>query len=312
LRPGAEGKQFLFQIVLTVGLFLSITFVPLVGLFAGLLTPTPAAIAVLRWGFSSAWLVPACSALFGSLILYLLGLSYTIPYLLALVSMGVLIGYGLGRRWSTEKIVGFSSLIVIGLVVFVLVLVFAESGGEVIRLIEEDLRGVLSAAFKDMGSSSIEYQGMESKILETVPLIVRIMPGVFISSILAISWLNLLVSRRYCRITAGELCLFEELTLWRSPEPLVWLVIAAGLMVIFPLDDLKLVGVNLLIVTGTIYFFQGLAIVAFYFAKWKLPFFAKGLIYILMFLQLFTSIAVAILGLFDIWFDFRKLTKKPA
>jgi uncharacterized protein YybS (DUF2232 family) len=63
---------------------------------------------------------------------------------------------------------------------------------------------------------------------------------------------------------------------------------------------------------GTLYFLQGLAIVAFYFERWKMPLFIKGFVYVVLFLQQFASMVVAALGLFDVWFDFRKLVKKPA
>ncbi len=153
---------------------------------------------------------------------------------------------------------------------------------------------------------------MESTLLESVPLIVRIIPGVLISCVIGISWLNLLVSRRYCRAVAIECCVSDKLTLWKSPEFIVWFVIAGGLMVLLPVGDLKLPGINVLLVMGTIYFLQGLAIVAFYFERWKMPLYVKGFVYAVMFLQQFASLAVAVLGLFDVWFDFRKLVKKPA
>ena len=140
----------------------------------------------------------------------------------------------------------------------------------------------------------------------------RIIPGVFISCTLGISWLNLLVSRRFCRAAGIESCVREKLTLWKTPEFIVWFVIAGGLMALLPVGDLKLLGFNLLIVIGTIYFFQGLAIVSFYFEKWKMPFFVKGFVYAVLFLQQFALMATAVLGLFDVWFDFRKLVKKPA
>jgi uncharacterized protein YybS (DUF2232 family) len=312
LRPGSAGKEFLFLIVLTVGLFLSITFVPLVGFFPCMLTPAPAALAVIRWGLPNAWLVPGCSAVIGSLILCLLNLSDSIAYLLTLIGMGVLIGYGFRCQWSTEKIVGLSSLFVIGVAGLFAILAFTETNGEMVRLIEQDLRGAISAALKQLGNSSPETQELESKLLETVPLIVGIMPGVLVSCTLGISWLNLLISLRYCRAAETESCVRKKLTLWKAPELIVWFVIAGGLMLLLPVGGLKLPAINLIIVTGTIYFFQGLAIVAFYLERWKLPFYVKGFAYALLFLQQFASMAAAVLGLFDVWFDFRKLGKKPA
>jgi uncharacterized protein YybS (DUF2232 family) len=311
-RSGSEGKEFFFQVVLTVALFLSISFVPVAGFFAGVLTPAPISLAVIRRGFPGAWAVAGCAALAGSVILYLLDLRGNIPYLLALIGMGSVMGYGFRKQWSTDKIVGFSSLFMIGMACLFAFLAFMETKGEMVRLIEQDLRDAISITLKQLGVSSMETSEAENSLLESVPLIVRIMPGVLVSCAVGISWLNMLIARRYCRVVAAEHCGFERLTLWKTPEFLVWFVIAGGLMVVLPVGDLKLPGINLLIVMGTLYFFQGFAIVAFYFERWKMPFFVKGFIYAVLFLQQFASVIVAALGLFDVWFDFRKIVKKPA
>lgn len=312
LRLGSAGKEFFFQIVLTIGLFLSISFVPLAGFFSGLLTPAPTALAIIRWGLPTGWYVPGCAGVLGSLILYLLDSSHSIPYLLAMIGMGAIIGYGSSSQWSTEKTIGVSSLLVVGMAGLFSILMFSETKGEMVRLMEQDLQGAISSTLKQFGSSSVETQELEQNLLDTVPLIVRIIPGVFISCTLGISWLNLLISRRFCRAAGIESCVSEKLTLWKTPEFIVWFVIAGGLMALLPMGDLKLLGLNLLIVIGTIYFFQGLAIVSFYFEKWKMPFFVKGFVYAVLFLQQFALMATAVLGLFDVWFDFRKLVKKPA
>jgi uncharacterized protein YybS (DUF2232 family) len=312
LRPGSAGKEFLLQIVLTVGLFLSITFVPVVGFFSGVLTPAPTALAVIRWGFPNAWLVPGCSAVIGAVVLYLLSLSDSIPYLLVLIGLGALMGYGFRSQWSSEKIVGLCSLLVVGMAGVFLVLALIETKGELVRQIEQDLQNVISATLKQIGGSSPDTGELESRLLATVPLIVRIIPGVLISCTLGICWFNLLICRRYCRAAGAEFCVLEDLTLWKAPEFMVWFVIAGGLMLLLPVGGLKVPGFNLLIVMGTIFFLQGLAIVAFYFERWKSPFYVKGLVYTVLFLQQFASMAVAILGLFDVWFDFRRLTKRPA
>src|SRR5208283_2733048 len=102
LQLGSAGKEFFFQIVLTIGLFLSISFVPLAGFFAGLFTPAPTALAIIRRGLPTAWYVPGCAGVLGSLILYLLGSSYSIPYLLTLIGMGAVIGCFFKDTATTE------------------------------------------------------------------------------------------------------------------------------------------------------------------------------------------------------------------
>jgi uncharacterized protein YybS (DUF2232 family) len=138
------------------------------------------------------------------------------------------------------------------------------------------------------------------------------MPGITVSCSMGIAWLNLLVARRYCRRMAVDLCVREDLKCWKAPEVLIWIVIASGLMFLLPSDVSQVAALNLLIVLGSVYFLQGLAIAAFYFERWNMPFFLRSLIYAIMVLQQFASLATALLGLFDMWFDFRKTAKKPA
>ena len=299
-------------ILLTLVLFLTILFLPPVGFFSGMLTPAPTAVALIRWGLPNALLVPGCSVLIGSLVLYLLNISDFIPYLLALMGVGALIGYGLRSRWSIEKVVGLSSLVLIGAAALVLVFVLAEAKGDLFGRIEQEMHAAISTALKQFWGESPESQELESKLAEVVPMMVQTMPGMFVSCALGISWLNLLISRRYCRMASIELCTPEKLALWKTPEFIVWFAIAGGLMALVPVGDLRVAGINLLIVMGSIYFLQGLAIMAFFFERWRLPFFVKGILYALLFVQQFASMATAVLGLFDIWFDFRKLTRKQA
>jgi uncharacterized protein YybS (DUF2232 family) len=312
LHPGTPGKELLFQIVLTVGLFLSIPFLAPIGFFPGILTPAPTAVALIRWAPPNAWLVPGCSALIGSLTLYLLDVADYIPCLLALIGMGAIMGQGLRYRWSTEKVVGFSSLFAIGIAALVIILALAETNGELFDLIAQQMRAAISTALKEFWGTTPETQELESRLADAVPLIVQTIPGMLVSTALVISWLNLLVSRRYCRMASIELGDPENLTLWKTPEFIVWFAIAGGLMTLFPVSDFRIPGINLLVIIGAIYFLHGLAIAAFYFEKWKLPLFVKGFLYALLFLQQFASLATAIMGLFDMWFDFRKLSRKQA
>ncbi len=311
-RFGSAGKEFFFQIILTVGLFLSVSFVPLAGFFAGVLTPAPTVLAIVKWGLPSALIVPGCAGAVGSLALYLLDLSPSIPYLLALLGLGVLMGIGLRRQWPVEKVVLFPSLIVIGMGGLLLVFALIATKGELVRLVEQDLTGAITATLKQLGTASTETGEFEAKLLETVPLIVRTIPGILISCTLGIAWLNLLIARRYCRVSGFESCSREKLTLWKAPEFIVWFVIAGGLMLLLPFTGFKLPAINLLIVLGTIYFLQGLAVVAFYLERLRIPFFVKGFLFAVLFLQQFASLATAALGLFDVWFDFRKFINKPA
>jgi len=311
-RQPTVGREFFFHIVLTLSCFLSITFVPLAGFFAGILTPLPTALALIKFGLPAASVVPAVSGVFGSVVLFLMDMPQSIPYFAALLAMGMVLGYGIGRSWPSEKVVGLSSLLVISMSAFLLAVTLWETGGDLIRMLEEDFSKAISATLKQLGKPSSEVQELESSLLAAVPTIVRIMPGITISCTLGICWINMLIARRYCRTLGPNACQLEDLTRWKAPEPLVWLVIASGLILIAPLPGLRYPALNALVVLGSIYFLQGLAITSFFLAKWKLPLLMRTLIYAVLALQQFASMATAMVGLFDMWFDFRKMTKKPA
>jgi len=86
-------------------------------------------------------------------------------------------------------------------------------------------------------------------------------------------------------------------------------VIIAGGMLFVPLEGMTVVGMNLLIVTGLIYLFQGFAIAAFFFRQKQVPKMFRLLFYGLILVQQYMLIVLIAFGLFDLWVDFRKRIK---
>jgi uncharacterized protein YybS (DUF2232 family) len=96
--------------------------------------------------------------------------------------------------------------------------------------------------------------------------------------------------------------------LWRAPDYLVWGVIGCGLLMLVPDGFAKIIGLNGLITLMMIYFFQGVAIVSFFFEKKQVPRFAKVLLYALLILQE-VLLVVIVIGFIDVWANFRKVEK---
>lgn len=93
---------------------------------------------------------------------------------------------------------------------------------------------------------------------------------------------------------------------WKTPELLIWPLIAAGFAVAFGFGLIRAVGLNFLVVMLPLYFVQGLAVVAFYFRKKGVSTMMRSLGYI--FLVLFNPMPLIVtgIGIFDLWADFRK------
>ena len=93
---------------------------------------------------------------------------------------------------------------------------------------------------------------------------------------------------------------------WRLPDVAVWLVIASGTMLFLPVGDVRLYGLNGLMVCAVLYFFQGLAVLGTLFNRWRVPPVVRILIYVLTIMQMYGLLFLSVLGLVDVWADFKK------
>lgn len=95
------------------------------------------------------------------------------------------------------------------------------------------------------------------------------------------------------------------------PDHLVWWVIAGGVMLVWRHPGLELVGTNLLIVLAPLYAIQGLAVLRHFFLRVRVPRALQVVSFSLFAAQPLLLIAVACIGLSDLWIDFRKIRQAP-
>ena len=306
------GREVAVSIAATLLFYLSVLLIPMAGLFVGIFTPLPTLLSCYRWGGPRGYWVPGGAAVAGSLLFSSLGMVESLPYFLEMLFLGLFLGAAMRQRWSLEKTVGSSTLLVFGMGALIFWWVHSTVDGGIVSSLEEDLRNAISATLQQYGAFAEEKQLLEQTLQTIVPLMVRLLPGLALSSTLVISWLNLLVTRRYCLVHRLDFPAWEEWSGWKAPEPLVWAVIGSGCMLLIPESLAKVLGLNGLLVIGTIYLFQGLSVVSFYFEKWRLPRILRAVVYAFLLLQQFVTLGVMLLGLFDVWFDFRRLSPKSS
>lgn len=146
-----------------------------------------------------------------------------------------------------------------------------------------------------------------------VTQMIALIPAVLLNATLLLSSLNILFLRRWSA-NAVSFRDWVDFALWKLPEKSIWAPIASGALFFLNLYLLKrpLIGhvaLNALLVCGAVYFLQGIAIVTF-LARTRFPPLGRTFLYliILLFLQILGVFIVA-LGIFDFWFDFRKIKK---
>ena len=141
-------------------------------------------------------------------------------------------------------------------------------------------------------------------------IIKKIIPSFVVIGIGFFVWLNVVISKPLFRIKGVKYPDLGRADMWRAPEYLVWVLIAAGFSIFLSISVLDFAAINALIIISVIYAFQGLSIVLFFFKKYNVPVLTRFIIYLIIILQLLSMIILALIGLFDQWIDFRKIHNK--
>ena len=243
----------------------------------------------------------------------LIGSMPVLLFSLTMVPLGVIFSRAVSNRKKPAE-TGLSGALALTLVwiLFGVGLGIIHQANPYTNLLFELDEGLSSGLLLYEESTELTPETLES-IRSAVELlrnsIPKVLPALLLSAILTITWLNLVLGHWLLKRKNKELTVWPDYIEWKLPEPLVWLVIVSGITVFVLPAPMSTVGVNLLIVCITVYFFQGLAIVASLLNKWSVPMLIRVLIYALIFIQTYGIIILSFLGLVDVWADFRKLNQ---
>lgn len=225
---------------------------------------------------------------------------------------GLILSEVLAMNLSVEKTVAVTTGVVIATGSVMLAFYGLLSTNSLWGLVSDYLHRNLELAlaiYKEMEVSEERIAILAQSMEGILYVMLRIMPAIAIVSTLFVVWSNLLLARPLLRSRDLFCPDFGTLNEWKAPEPLVWLVILSGVVILMPNKGLKLVGINGLLIMMMIYFFQGIAIVSFYFEKKQFPRLLRGILYGLIALQQLVLLLVVAAGFLDMWIDFRRMKK---
>lgn len=161
-----------------------------------------------------------------------------------------------------------------------------------------------------MAPETIEI--LEQSFLQMKVALPKIMVSIIVSLALAIIWFTMLLGNRLVLRFTGYHP-WADLKTWQLPEKLIWLLIIAAITAILPIGStFRLIGLNVLIVSSLIYFFQGFSIFVFFLHKWGVPLFLRFVLYGMMLFQSFGTVVLLVVGIGDVWLDLRRLKQQNA
>ncbi|MBC7216815.1 MAG: YybS family protein [Candidatus Caldatribacterium sp.] len=297
IRPTVEGA---FLAALTVILYLASIYIPILGVFVSFLCPLPVMFLVIRWGARVGILA---SFVASALVFTLAGLMQAVTCLVGFSLLGIAMGVTVRRRYALPEILilntGVSLLSKLALVGIALIVAGKNPLVENIRLLEETLKRTPWIPQNLPGTEGL---------LELVQLI---MPALLLVASLFDTGCNFLLGRwigKRLGLSFPEIPPFSE---WRLPRSVFWVFVLGWVFVLFGGPSvLGKIGINLQIVTQLLFLFQGLSLVYYFLGRYiRSKAVRVGILAFLMFQPLLSSL-LSWLGVFDVFFDFRRLGTK--
>ena len=311
-QQNSHKDIFLAITLTTLVCALSIS-IPVLGFFFFLILPLPAIYYRIRLGRKPGAIVMLLSF---TLLMAIAGaLTADIFFLSGMIILGFFMGEFIEKDLPVEKTIGYACAIVAFAGTFGLILYGNMSNlglsSVVSDYIEKNLELTLML-YKKMEVPEENIRLLSNAMDQIRYVLVRIIPSLLAAGLLFAAWLNLLLTRMAFKRMAFKsqktnYAALGPLNIWKAPDFLVWGVIGFSLMLLLPNAFVKMLGLNGMILFVVIYFFQGMAIISFYFDKKKIPIVLRALLYGIIFIQQIFVFAIAGLGFFDVWLNFRKI-----
>jgi len=276
-----------------------------------LFTPLPAALLGMRcgpwWGTATVILtalVIMVTADGSALLLYLLQFGVPASLLPWLMTRGV--------SWDRTVFITVGLIAVLGAIV---VFALASGAGQspfamMDALVDREISQTVTM-MEEFAASPDQQPADLEEFRETVAgmgdFMRRVYPGMLVAvggalQLVTVGLLALLV--RPARLPGPQ---FAN---WRTPELLIWVLIAAGFGTAFSSGPVQGVALNLLVILLPLYFLQGLAVVENFLGRKRLSPLLRGLSYLLLLVVSPLPVMVTAVGIFDLWADFRKPRQK--
>ncbi|MDY6792179.1 MAG: DUF2232 domain-containing protein [Thermodesulfobacteriota bacterium] len=304
-------KDIAIGIAITSILFAVSIKSPVLGFFCTFLVPLPTLFYRSKLGRKIGLVVPCFTII--ALIIILGRFSLDVFFFMELLIIGFVLSELIELKLSIEKTFIYVCIVVLSSSVLVVLFYSNITGIQVESLVSAYIVKNLELTlefYRSMGMPEENIHLISSSMESFQYVLIRIIPALAIALILFIIWTSLMIAKPMFKTKNLFYPDFGRLKLWKAPEYLVWVAIACGIVILIPDQGIRLMGINGILILMAIYFFQGMAIVSFYFEKRQFPRLIKFFLYSLIAIQQIILLIVVMLGFFDIWFNFRKVEKK--
>ena len=275
-------KDILTGILLYMLIIAGMYMIPLTGVAAWLFLPLPVLFYRLKTGRKGGIIIMLTSL--AILMLVTRNIAMVTLYFGSLLT-GFVLGECIENHFPVGKIMLATCLIVFGSCLLGVFLYSVSSGREIQQL----MSGYISNYYAVSGEFFSELErlypemNLDRQMFEKENSVILLAaPGIFINSYLMMLWLNILLMKTILLKKGIIVKTIENLNRWKAPHALVFGLIAVSVLIFFASGALKIISINILIILLFVYFFQGIAVVSFFFQKKSAPFAVRFFFYLLI------------------------------
>lgn len=306
--PPSAMKEILTGIFFSLLIIITMYAAPIVGVFAWVILPLPVLFYRLKIGRAGSSIIMLVSLIV--LLSLTRNLAFNAFYFGSLLLTGLILGECIEKHLSIEKIMGMTCA-GLGLVftLFLFFTAFAQSQGigELVSGYVSQYQAISTALFNESAQLYPDVKLDKDLFDRASRLFMFTFPGILLSTYMTMALINILLIKKLLKKNNITLKTLEHLNQWKAPDKLVFGLIIITVLFMLPMGALKIVMLNCLILLLLVYFYQGMAIVSFYFEKKNVPFVIKTFVYFLIAVQPIFLMLVISCGLFDTWINFRRL-----
>jgi uncharacterized protein YybS (DUF2232 family) len=287
--------------------------VPVAGLVIGALMPLPTILTIRRAGWLAGVLLVAAGVGMMFYVEHFSGLkAEVLPFLhMALIGFGV--AFFASRQYPLEAVVGGTVALAVTVQVAVFLVLAWQEGLTPLAYLQRTVEEIWTAFSRLVEKEQLLKQELHLsglQLADVASTIAQVIPALLLINNTLVVLLNFLLSR-YLGAQRGWEDPKLPLACWEAPGWLVFVLIGAGFLLLVPNQIGLVISINVILVCCLIYFFQGLAILAFSFRRFQVPRFFRWSSYLLLVLAKPAMLVVILMGLTDLWLDFRHLHRPP-
>lgn len=290
-------------------LFAAYMVIPPAGFFSGLLAPFPAVFFRLRYGRITALIITLGAA---ALLAVLFGIQAAALYAVQCAAVALVMPELLLRGGGGARAIVITTAVNLLLAGSAALLLITVTGQNLHLLVSSEINGGIPqviSIYEKAGITGDELAQMKRSMSMAAALIVRVYPAIIAVMFVVMAGCNLALARRSA-VRMGIELKIAEFGDFKSPDYVIWLLIAAGFAMLAGNPVITTPALNVLVVLAVLYFLQGLAVISTIIRRQSFAGVLRVVLYMMLLIQPYMAALVAALGIFDLWGDFRTPRKE--